>query len=116
MVSSMRTNNVSVVCGPQARAGIRLSAIAPALVDSCPRRSFLPSPQALGPQLRSVYESFGLNARQIELIAHAQPKRDYYYQSRAGNRLFDLDLGPVAPAFTGAPTPAGQRKIGRAHV
>ena len=44
------------------------------------------------------------NSRQIEIVATAQPKRDYYYQSRLGNRLFDLDLGPVALAFAGAST------------
>jgi type IV secretion system protein VirB4 len=53
----------------------------------------------------------GLNARQIELIAQAQPKRDYYYQSRLGNRLFDLDLGSIALAFAGASTPEHQRAI-----
>src|SRR3546814_350970 len=112
-LKTLRKKNVSVVFATQSLADIQRSAIAPALVDSCPSRIFLPSPQALEPQLRSVYESFGLNARQIELIAHAQPKRDYYYQSRAGNRLFDLDLGPVALAFTGASTPAGQRSLDR---
>ena len=46
-------------------------------------------------------------------MATAQPKRDYYYQSRLGNRLFDLDLGPVALAFAGASTPQDQRDIDR---
>src|SRR3546814_7548135 len=87
--------------------------MAPGRVDSCPSRIVLPSPQALEPQVRGVYESFGLNACQIELIAHGQPKRDYYYQSRAGNRLFDLDLGPVALAFAGASTPADPRSFDR---
>ena len=112
-LKTLRKKNVAVVFATQSLADIQRSTIAPALVDSCPSRIFLPSPQALEPQLRSVYESFGLNARQIELIAHAQPKRDYYYQSRAGNRLFDLDLGPVALAFAGAGTPADQCEIDR---
>lgn len=43
--------------------------------------------------------------------ATAQPKRDYYYQSRLGNRVFDLDLGSVALAFAGASTPEHQRDI-----
>ena len=38
-------------------------------------------------------------ARQAEIVAAAQPKRDYYYQSRLGNRLFDLDLGPATLAL-----------------
>ncbi len=49
--------------------------------------------------------------RQIEIVATAQPKRDYYYQSRLGNRLFDLDLGPATLAFAGASTAQDQRDI-----
>jgi type IV secretion system protein VirB4 len=54
-----------------------------------------------------------LNSRQIEIVATAQPKRDYYYQSRLGNRLFDLDLGPATLAFAGASTPQDQRDMDR---
>ncbi|MEL1262848.1 conjugal transfer protein TrbE [Pseudoxanthomonas putridarboris] len=109
----LRKKNVSVVFAVPSLATLQQSAIAPALIESCPSRIFLPNPQAGEPQLRAVYESFGLNARQIELVARAQPKRDYYYQSRLGNRLFDLDLGPVALAFAGASTPEHQRDIDR---
>ena len=52
-----------------------------------------------------------MNDRQIELIAQATPKRDYYYQSRLGARLFDLALGPVALAFAAASMPEDQRAI-----
>ena len=58
-----------------------------------------------------IYEGFGLNRRQIDIVAEAVPKRDYYYQSRLGNRLFDLDLGPVALAFSAASSPQDQRDI-----
>ncbi|KAB2888910.1 MAG: conjugal transfer protein TrbE, partial [Burkholderiaceae bacterium] len=79
--------------------------------ESCASRIFLPNPQATEPQIRTIYEGFGLNSRQIEIVATAQPKRDYYYQSRLGNRLFDLDLGPATLAFAGASTPQDQRDI-----
>src|SRR3546814_5709027 len=65
----------------------------------------------LEPQVRVVYERFGLNDRQIELIAFSQPKRDYYLQSRHGNRLFELRLGLVALAFCAAATPEDQKRI-----
>jgi type IV secretion system protein VirB4 len=45
------------------------------------------------------------------LIAEAFPKRDYYLQSRAGNRLFELGLGPVALALVGASSAEDQRAI-----
>jgi type IV secretion/conjugal transfer VirB4 family ATPase len=112
-LKTLRKRNVSVVIDTQALADIQRSSIAPVLIESCPSRIFLPSPQALEPQLRTVYESFGLNARQIELIAHATPKQDYYYQSPLGNRLFDLGLGPLALAFVGASRQEDQRAIDR---
>jgi type IV secretion system protein VirB4 len=110
-LKTLRKKNVSVVFATQSLADIQRSPIAPALIESCPSRIFLPSPQATEPQLKVIYEGFGLNDRQIELIARAQPKREYYYQSRVGNRLFELGLGPVALAFVSAATPEHQREM-----
>ena len=57
---------------------------------------------------------FGLNARQIEILATAAPKRDYYAQTARGNRLFELGLGPVALALCGASAPDDHKLIDRA--
>ncbi|OJX27945.1 MAG: conjugal transfer protein TrbE [Burkholderiales bacterium 68-12] len=110
-LKTLRKKNVSVVFATQSLADIKDSTIAPAIVESCASRIFLPNPQATEPQIRVIYEGFGLNGRQIEIVATAQPKRDYYYQSRLGNRVFDLGLGPVALAFAGASSPEDQRAI-----
>jgi len=110
-LKALRKKNVSVIFATQSLADIKDSTIAPAIVESCASRIFLPNPQAAEPQIRVIYEGFGLNSRQIEIVATAQPKRDYYYQSRLGNRVFDLGLGSVALAFSGASTPEDQRAI-----
>ena len=110
-LKTLRKKNVSVVFATQSLADIKDSSIAPAIIESCASRIFLPNPQATEPQIRTIYEGFGLNSRQIEIVATAEPKRDYYYQSRLGNRLFDLDLGPVALAFASASMPQDQRDI-----
>ena len=110
-LKTLRKRNVSVIFATQSLADVQRSGIAPAIIESCASRIFLPNPQATEPQLRTTYAGFGLNDRQIAIIAHAQPKRDYYYQSRLGNRLFDLDLGPVALAFAATGTPEDQRAI-----
>ncbi|HWT13497.1 MAG TPA: conjugal transfer protein TrbE [Allosphingosinicella sp.] len=107
----LRKKNVAVVFATQSLADIADSSIAPAIVESCPQRIFLPNDRAVEPQQRAAYEKFGLNERQVELIARATPKRDYYLQSRRGNRLFDLGLGRIALAFCGASDPASQRRI-----
>ncbi len=109
----LRKKNVAVIFATQSLADIADSSIAPAIIESCPQRIFLPNDRAVEPQARAAYEKFGLNARQIELIARATPKRDYYLQSRPGNRLFDLRLGRIALAFCGASDPAAQRRIDR---
>ncbi len=112
-LKTLRKKNVSVVFATQSLADIKDSSIAPAIIESCASRIFLPNPQATEPQIRTIYEGFGLNNRQIDIVATAQPKRDYYYQSRLGNRLFDLDLGSIALAFAGTSTPQDQHAIDR---
>ncbi|MER9751338.1 conjugal transfer protein TrbE [Mesorhizobium sp. M0140] len=107
----LRKKNVSVIFATQSLADIAGSSIAPAIIESCPQRIFLPNDRAVEPQARAAYERFGLNERQIELVARATPKRHYYLQSRRGNRLFELGLGPIALALCGASDPAAQTLI-----
>lgn len=107
----LRKKNVAVLFATQSLADISQSSIAPAIVESCPQRIFLPNDRATEPQARAAYEAFGLNARQVELIGRATPKRDYYLQSRRGNRLFELKLGPIALVLCGSSSPSAQRLI-----
>jgi type IV secretion system protein VirB4 len=107
----LRKKNVAVVFATQSLADIADSSIAPAIIESCPQRIFLPNDRAIEPQARAAYERFGLNERQIELIARATPKRHYYLQSRRGNRLFELGLGPITLALCGMSSPADQQRI-----
>jgi type IV secretion system protein VirB4 len=112
-LKTLRKKNASVVFATQSLADIETSAIAPAIVESCPTRIFLPNERAIEPQISSIYRRFGLNDRQIEILAHATPKRDYYCQSRHGNRLFELGLGEVALAFAGASSKSDQAAIAK---
>ena len=110
-LKTMRKKNVAVVFATQSLADVSESPMASAIVESCPTRVFLPNPAAWEGHSRSLYESFGLNERQITILQHAVPKRDYYYQSPAGNRLFELGLGPIALALCGGGSPDVQAKI-----
>jgi type IV secretion system protein VirB4 len=112
-LKTLRKKNVAVVFATQSLADIERSSIAPALLESCPTRIFLPNDRAIEPQAATVYERFGLNQRQIEIIARATPKRDYYTQTARGNRQFELGLGPVALTFAAAGSPDDQRLIER---
>ncbi|MBV2147536.1 conjugal transfer protein TrbE [Sphingobium sp. AS12] len=107
----LRKKNVAVLFATQSLADIAGSAIAPAIIESCPQRILLPNDRAIEPQGHDIYARFGLNYAQIELIARATPKRHYYLQSARGNRLFELGLGPVALALCGSSDPAAQARI-----
>ena len=109
---TLRKKNASVVFATQSLAQIKDSIVAPAMIESCKTRVLLPNERALEPQIAEIYEQFGLNARQIEILARATPKRDYYYTApQRGNRLFELGLGEVALAFVAASSKSDQALI-----
>ncbi|MBP7134856.1 MAG: conjugal transfer protein TrbE [Sphingobium sp.] len=110
-LKTLRKKNASVIFATQSLADIESSRIAPAIIESCPTRIFLPNDRAVEPQISAIYTRFGLNDRQIEILARATPKRDYYCQSARGNRLFDLGLGEVALAFAATSSKTDQLRI-----
>ena len=112
-LKTLRKKNASVVFATQSLADIETSAIAPAIIESCPTRIFLPNDRAVEPQILGTYRRFGLNDRQIEILSRATAKRDYYCQSSRGNRLFELGLGEVALAFAAASSKSDQLAMSR---
>ena len=72
------------------------------IVESTATKIFLPNAYANDDEFSSLYRRMGLNQRQIEILAKAIPKRQYYYVSESGRRLYDLALGPLALSFVGA--------------
>ena len=101
-LKTLRKLNVSVVFATQGLTDIESCPISAALIESCPTRIFLPNDRAMEEETARVYRRFGLNDRQIRMLALAQPKRQYYYQSSLGNRLFELELGPLGLAYCAA--------------
>ncbi|WFE89835.1 conjugal transfer protein TrbE [Roseibium porphyridii] len=113
-LKTLRKKNASVVFATQSLSDIDGSAIAPAIIESCPTRLLLPNERAIEPQIAGIYGRFGLNDRQVEILARATPKRDYYCQSRRGNRLFELGLSEVALALCATSSKTDQTAI--AHI
>ncbi|MER9950363.1 conjugal transfer protein TrbE [Mesorhizobium sp. M0047] len=110
-LKTLRKKNASVIFATQSLSDIDGSAIAPAIIESCQTRLLLPNERAIEPQITAIYRRFGLNDRQIEIIARAMPKRDYYCQSRRGNRLFELGLSDVALALCAVSAKTDQTAI-----
>ena len=98
----LRKANCAVVLATQSISDAERSGIIDVLKESCPTKICLPNGAALEPGTREFYERIGFNPRQIEIVATAMPKREYYAVSPAGRRLFEMALGPVALSFVGA--------------
>lgn len=110
-LKTLRKKRVAVVFATQSLDDVAASSIAAALIESCPTQVFLPNPRALEPASADLYRGFGLNRRQLELIAFATPKRTYYWRQPHGRRLFDLRLTGVGLALCGAGSPEDQSLI-----
>lgn len=95
----LRKYNASVIFATQSLEDIRNSSIFDTVLNSCVSRIFLPNDKALNEQNKELYKTFGLNERQIEIIATATPKRQYYYDSSKGSRLYELALGKYTLSY-----------------
>lgn len=109
---TLRKKNAAVVFASQSISEVVRSSKRDVVIESCATKIFLPNPEAETEHSRALYRSLGLTERQLEVLAHATPKRHYYYVSPHGRRLVDLPLGPLALAFTGA---TGREDIQRAR-
>ncbi len=98
----LRKANTAVIFATQSLDDVVKSPIFSTVLESCPSKIFLPNNNALEKERKEAYRSFGLNDRQIEIIARAIPKRQYYYISpEEGSRLFDLALSRYELSFFG---------------
>jgi len=98
----LRKANCLVLMATQSLSDAANSGILDVIVESTATKIFLPNIYARDEDTSALYRRMGLNARQIEILASAVPKRQYYYVSEQGRRLYDLALGPLALAFVGA--------------
>ena len=98
----LRKANCAVVLATQSISDAEKSGIIDVLKESCPTKICLPNGAARESGTREFYERIGFNERQIEIVANALPKREYYVASPDGRRLFDMALGPITLSFVGA--------------
>ena len=98
----LRKANCAVVLATQSISDAERSGIIDVLKESCPTKICLPNGGARETGTREFYERIGFNERQVEIVATAIPKREYYVVSPVGRRLFDMALGAITLAFVGA--------------
>jgi len=107
---TVRKNNAVVILATQSLSDIANSPYVNQINESCFTKIYLPNPTAREVDNKALYQSFGLNGRQVEIISEAVRKRHYYVNARdVGNRLIDLGLGRLELAFYGAGTMPQER-------
>lgn len=117
----LRKANCAVVLATQSLSDSAKSGILDVLQESCPTKIFLPNPEAfnkgsdntLGPY--DFYKNFGLNDVQIGIISNAIKKREYYYYSPLGTRLFNLALAKANLCFTASSDKISVKRISELH-
>jgi type IV secretion system protein TrbE len=97
----MRKANCMVIMATQSISDATKSDIFDVIIESTATKIFLPNVHACDEEIAIYYKRMGLNNRQIQLIANAQYKKDYYYVSEKGIRMYELALSPLELAFTG---------------
>lgn len=111
----LRKLNCAVVLATHSISDAESSGIVDVLKESCPTKICLPNGGAREAGTREFYERIGFNERQIEIIAAALPKREYYVTSPEGRRLFDMALGPATLSFVGASGKEDLKRIRALH-
>ncbi len=114
-LKTLRKLNVAVIFATQSVDDALSSSVASSLLESCPSRIFLPNDRALEPSIEARYFELGLNERQVQIIANAMPKREYYFESHRGHALFDLNLSDFALAFCGVSRPQDKKELLKLH-
>ncbi|MGR9251345.1 conjugal transfer protein TrbE [Rhizobium leguminosarum] len=111
----LRKANCAVLLATQSISDAERSGIIDVLKESCPTKICLPNGAAREAGTRDFYERIGFNERQIEIVATAIPKREYYVASPEGRRLFDMALGPLTLSFVGASSKDDLKHIRALH-
>ncbi len=95
-----RKSNCALILATQNISDAVNSPIWDVILSETATKIFLANPKAR--EAANVYAKMGLNPHQIEMLAGATPKREYYLTSEKGCRLFSFAMGPLALAFAGA--------------
>ena len=106
----LRKKNTGVIFATQELGDIMNSKLFTTILDACLTKIFLPNANAMSDNYSVIYRKFGLNGKEIEIISESTPKKEYYYKSPKGSRLFELALGENTLKLVGANDPEIQKE------
>lgn len=116
-IKTLRKKNVFLVFATQEAADVVSHPLLKStILSACSTTIFLADPKAADPAMAEHYGSgpngsgLGLSPTEIALLAGMTQKRDYYYRSVEGRRVFSLELGPAQLALA-AMSGSHQQKV-----
>lgn len=104
-LKELRKKNCLVLMATQSLSDAVNSGLLDVLLEQCPTKILLPNKEAHltgtkeTPGPADLYRTFGLNEKEINILKTGRYKKDYYYKSPLGRRLFELGLGPLTLSF-----------------
>ena len=92
-LDTMRKLNVNIVLATLSVTQVAKSNIKDTLLQQCLTTILTPNVKLdKDNQVRDAYLEFGLTNRQLDILSHAQVKRQYYFMNPDGCKLFNLDM------------------------
>jgi type IV secretion system protein TrbE len=111
-LKTLRKKNVFVVFATQEATDVTKNPLLEAtILQACHTRIFLADPEASA--FAEHYGKLGLTPTEVQVLGTMSQKRDYYYRSILGRRVFSLDLGPVQLALAGMSGADEQKALDR---
>lgn len=89
-IRTLRKANASIIMATQNVSDITEEMV-PIVVNNMDTKIFLANPN-MNEISANIYQLFGCNKREVELISHMKTKEEYFYMSSLGSRIFSLDL------------------------
>jgi type IV secretion system protein VirB4 len=89
---TLRKKNVCCVFATQEVSKVAASRLKTTFVSQCQTKIYLADPAAQTTILAENYRFFGLEDNEIAALSLARMKRDYFYKSPLGSRMFELSL------------------------
>jgi type IV secretion system protein VirB4 len=91
-LTTLRKKNVFCVFATQEVSKAATSSISTAIASMCLTKIYLADPNSMTKIVQDYYYQFGLEENEILAVSRAVMKRDYFYKSPLGARMFQLNL------------------------
>jgi type IV secretion system protein VirB4 len=91
-LTTLRKKFVFCVFATQEVSKAAASTISTAIASMCLTKIYLADPSAMTQIVKQYYYQFGLEENEILSVSRAIMKRDYFYKSPLGARMFQLNL------------------------